>query len=181
MRNAALHLGAHPALPPFCDPASHRSRRPFRAIRLAHEPPGPILVRVSQGNVAISRRAIDAVNRGDLDAWLAEFHPEIEWFPLPDELEGPYRGHEGLLKMLAVWQDTLADFRVIAEVHIDAGDYVIAPARAEGRPAGSDAAVTLDEVLVSKIRDGKIVEVREYRTREEAFEAVGSPVRETNP
>jgi ketosteroid isomerase-like protein len=80
-----------------------------------------------------------------------------------------------------VWQDTLADFRVIAEAHIDAGDYVIAPARAEGRPAGSDAAVTLDEVLVSKIRDGKIVEVREYRTREEAFEAVGSPVRETNP
>jgi ketosteroid isomerase-like protein len=33
--------------------------------------------------------------------------------------------------------------------------------------------VVLDEVYVSKIRDGKIVELREYRTRAEALEAVG--------
>ena len=37
----------------------------------------------------------------------------------------------------------------------------------------SDMTASLDEVLVNKYRDGKAVEVREYRTREEALEAVG--------
>jgi ketosteroid isomerase-like protein len=127
---------------------------------------------MSRENVAVSGRALDAFNRGDLDAWLAEFHPEIEWFPLADELEGPYRGHQGLLKMVGLWRDTLADFQVPADEHIDAGDYAIAIVRAKGRPPGSSAEVVLDEVIVSKIRDGKIVEVREYRMREEALEAV---------
>jgi hypothetical protein len=47
------------------------------------------------------------------------------------------------------------------------------PVRMRGRPPGSDADVVLDEVYVSKFLDGKIVELREYRTKAEALEAVG--------
>ena len=47
--------------------------------------------------------------------------------------------------------------------------------RMRGRPPGSDADVVLDEVYASKFRDGKIVELREYRTKSEALEAVGLP------
>ena len=42
-----------------------------------------------------------------------------------------------------------------------------------GHAAGSVADVVVDEVFVDKYRDGKIVEVREYRTRQEALEAAG--------
>jgi ketosteroid isomerase-like protein len=94
------------------------------------------------------------------------------WLPdAPDP--GPHRGHQVILARAALWQDTLADFRAEVQEYIDAGEYVIAPTRMRGRPPGSDAEVVLDEVYVSKIRDGKIVELREYRTRAEAFEAVG--------
>ena len=57
--------------------------------------------------------------------------------------------------------------------YIDAGEYVIMPVRMRGRPPGSDADVVLDEVYVSKFRDSKVVELREYRTKADALEAVG--------
>jgi ketosteroid isomerase-like protein len=129
---------------------------------------------MSQENVEIVRAAFEAWNRRDFDGWLADTHPDLEWYVLPDAPDpGPHRGHQVILERAALWQDTLADFRAEVQEYIDAGEYVIAPTRMRGRPPGSDAEVVLDEVYVSKIRDGKIVELREYRTRAEALEAVG--------
>ena len=99
---------------------------------------------MSQENVEIVKAAFEAWNRGDLDGWLAEADPEIEWLVLPEVLE-----------------------------YIDAGEYVIVPTRMRARPPGSDADIVLDEVYVSKFRNSKIVELREYRTKPEALEAVG--------
>jgi hypothetical protein len=42
-----------------------------------------------------------------------------------------------------------------------------------GHTPDSDADVLVDEVYVNKCRDGRILEVREYRTREEALETLG--------
>ncbi len=53
------------------------------------------------------------------------------------------------------------------------GEYVLMPARMLGRVRDSDAEVTVDEIYVNKCRNGKIAEVRECRTKEEALEAVG--------
>jgi ketosteroid isomerase-like protein len=121
------------------------------------------------------RRAVEALNGGDLDAWMAETDPEVEWYVLPDDPNpGPYRGYQAVLEMVARWQETFVDFRGDAQQYIDAGDYVIAPMRMRGRPRESEAEVVLDEVYVGRIRNGKIVEVREYWTREQAFKAVGA-------
>jgi ketosteroid isomerase-like protein len=131
------------------------------------------LVIVSQDNIAIGRSATEAFNRGDLDAWLAHFDPEIEWYAARDEPEpGPFRGHDGLLEMVARWTEIFPDLRVDVQEYIDAGEHLIAPVRFLGHTTGSDADVVVEEVVVNTYRDGKIVEVREYRTREEAFEAV---------
>jgi ketosteroid isomerase-like protein len=75
--------------------------------------------------------------------------------------------------MVGQWQERFVDFRGEAQEYIDAGEYVIVPMRMRGRLRESDAEVVLDEVYVGKIRDGRLVEVREYRTREEALKAVG--------
>ncbi len=72
-----------------------------------------------------------------------------------------------------MWRDILGGFRADVLECIDAGEYVIAPTRMRGRPPGGDTEVVLDEVYVSKFRNGKIVELREYRTKAEALEAVG--------
>ena len=132
---------------------------------------------MSQGNVEIVRAAFEAWMRGDLDAMLANADPDIEWYVLPDAPDpGPHRGRTVVLERMAVWRDMLALKAEVFE-YIDAGEYVIMPLRMRGRPPGSDADVVLDEVYVSKFLDGKIVEVREYRTKADALEAVGSASR----
>jgi ketosteroid isomerase-like protein len=130
---------------------------------------------MSKDNIAIARSATDAFNRGDLDAWLGHFDSEVEWYAAPDEPEpGPFRGHDGLLKMVARWTEIFPDIRADADEYIDAGEHVIASVRFRGHTAGSDADVVVDELIVNKYRDGRIVEVREYRTREEALEATSA-------
>jgi len=96
------------------------------------------------------------------------------WYAFPDEPEpGPFRGHEAIQAMAARWMDLFSDFRSDVKEYIDAGEYVVVPTRMSGHLTDSDADVVIDEVYVNKCRDGKIVEVRECRTREEAFEAAG--------
>ncbi|MGH2837085.1 MAG: nuclear transport factor 2 family protein [Thermoleophilaceae bacterium] len=129
---------------------------------------------MSEENVEIVRRAAAAFNRRDVDAWLAHFDPDVVWYAFPDEPEpGPFRGHDAIRAMAARWMEVLSDFRIETKEYVDAGEYVLMPARMLGRIADSDADVTIDEVYVNKCRDGKIVEVRECRTRAEAIEAVG--------
>jgi uncharacterized protein len=128
---------------------------------------------MSQENVEIVRAAFEAWSCGDLDAWLAEADPEIEWFVLPDAPDpGPHRGRQVIRKRAASWRDVLKLRGEVLE-YIDSGEYVVMPMRMRGVPPGSDAEVVQDEVYVSKFRDGKIVELREYRTKAEALEAVG--------
>jgi ketosteroid isomerase-like protein len=129
---------------------------------------------MSQENVEIVRGAAEAFNRHDIDAWLAHFDPDIVWYAFPDEPEpGPFHGHDAVRAMAARWMDVLSDFRMEAKEFIDAGEYVLMPARMLGRFLDSDAEITVDEVYVNKCRGGKIAEVRECRTKEEALEAAG--------
>ena len=38
---------------------------------------------MSEENLELARKAIDALNRGDLDAWLAFLSPDVVWEALP--------------------------------------------------------------------------------------------------
>ncbi len=129
---------------------------------------------MSQENVEVVKAAFEAYNRGDLDAWAADADPDIEWHVLPEATDpGPHRGRQVILERGKLWQQMFGGLRVEVLEYIDAGDYVIAPVRMRGRAPGSDAEVALDEVYVSKFRNGKIVELREYRTKADALEAAG--------
>jgi ketosteroid isomerase-like protein len=129
---------------------------------------------MSQENVEIDRQAVEAFNRHDFEAWLEHFDRTITWWAMTHEPEpGPFQGHEGVSKMAARWLDLLPDLRVEVKEYIDAGEYLVVPVRICGHDPDSDADVVGEEVLLNKYRDGRIVEVREYRTREEALEAVG--------
>jgi ketosteroid isomerase-like protein len=56
---------------------------------------------------------------------------------------------------------------------IDAGDRVIVSTVMHGRGAASGANVDDAYVFLYKLRDGVVVEGWEYRTRQEALDAVG--------
>jgi ketosteroid isomerase-like protein len=67
---------------------------------------------MSEENVEIARRSAEAFNRGDIDAWLADIDPEIEWHGVSDEPDpGPFRGHGEVVKMVARWTEAFPDLQ----------------------------------------------------------------------
>ena len=128
---------------------------------------------MSSSNVEIARRATDTFNRRGIDAWLAQVDADIVWYGMADEPDpGPFRGREAIRALAARWMDLFSDLRFEAKEYIDVGDYVLVPLRVVGRMPDSDAEVAIDEVFVNKFKNGRIVEVRECHTKEEALETV---------
>ena len=128
---------------------------------------------MSQQNMEIVRRFNEAGDRNDLPAILELLDPGFEWWDRTDDPGATvHRGHEGFVRHLAELE---ADVELWVEVKelIDAGEYVVAPARVHGHGRTSGAPFEEHEVHVFRLRDGKILELREYRDKAEALEAVG--------
>ncbi len=133
---------------------------------------------MSRENVEIVRRSFEAFARGDFEAAFAAHDAGTEWRTAADEPDQQtYQGIAGLRRfvdsLLDHWEDRFADVMEF-EAFIDRGDWVIAPwtARLQGRASG--VSVQVRETYAAQVRAGKIVRVEEYRTKEEALEAVGS-------
>src|SRR5262245_50374218 len=128
---------------------------------------------MSRKNVAIVKAAFEAYNRGDADWMVGAADPEIVWHVLPETPDpGPHEGRQVVLERSVMWREMLGLQMEVLE-YIEAGEYVLAQVRVRGRAPGSDAELVLDEVNVSKFRNGRVIELREYRTKAEALEAVG--------
>jgi ketosteroid isomerase-like protein len=129
---------------------------------------------MSQANVEIVRDGYDAFNRGDTDGSLAHIHPSIEWWPAADEpITEPYRGHEGYRRLVAAVRDGVQDIRAEIEELLAIRDQVVARVRFSGRGDASGVPAEILETQVARLRDGKIIEVHEYREWGDALEAVG--------
>ncbi len=131
---------------------------------------------MSQGTVEIVRAGYDAFNRGDIDAILATLDPAIEWWPAADEpITEPYRGHDGYRALVGEIREYVPDLQAEIEEVFAIGDQVVTCLRFFGRGRDSGIAVEIRETNVARFRDGKIVEVREYREKAEALAAVTGP------
>ena len=130
---------------------------------------------MSQENVEIAKRAVNAFNRGDMDEAFALLDPTVRWTTADDEPDPQtYVGHEGVRQLIAslldIWEQ---GFTMKAHEFIDLGDVVVVPFTAHVAGRGSGVALEAEETHVFTIHDSKIVRVREYRTRDEALKAVG--------
>jgi uncharacterized protein len=89
---------------------------------------------MSQENVERVREGYAAFNRGNIEAAVQGFHPDIEWLAwdaLPDG--ATLRGRDAVRELFETWRLLFDDFTVEAEEFIDAGDQVIVVTRARGR------------------------------------------------
>jgi ketosteroid isomerase-like protein len=125
-------------------------------------------------NVDLLRRAHDAFNRRDLEAFVALAAPDVEITPLTVELEGvaSYHGHDGLRSW---WKDLLTvfpDFRTEIEEVRDLGHVTLARARLRGHGVESDAFFERPIWQVVEWRDQKAVWWRTFLSEGEALEAV---------
>jgi ketosteroid isomerase-like protein len=129
---------------------------------------------MSQENVKLVHRMVDAWNRGDVDAFLSGFDPDCEVVFPPEVPEpGPFHGHAELKQwvdgFLAAWESHHAE---VVEV-MDAGDDVVAVLHMVGRGAGSGMVLDQTDAHVFKIREGRIARWQNFNARAEALEAAG--------
>ena len=126
---------------------------------------------MSGENVELVRRAYEQFNSGQ-EAPLSALDEAIEWHTAADLPNSDvHRGHAGVRALIDDWVGSFENFTADVEECIDRGDYVVVPLVLRGRMAGGDE-VSLPETHVWRIREGRAIEVREYRTLEAALEAV---------
>jgi ketosteroid isomerase-like protein len=128
---------------------------------------------MSQENVELYLRVIDAFNRRDLDALLALMDHDVEVVTRIAAMEGGLHGHDGMRRWCENMFTAFPDYDIeVVEVR-DLGDVTLASLRALGHGAGSD--VPFEDLLwqASRWRRGKCVWWRAFETETEALEAVG--------
>ena len=130
---------------------------------------------MSQENVEIVRRGIEALNRRDIDAWLEGFQPDVETHDLPTIPDAPVRrGHEDLRRWVEMMGDTWEEKSYYEpEEFTAAGDFVLVAVRAHAWGRGSGAPVEVSFFWVFEMRDGKVQRSWACFDEEEALEAAG--------
>jgi ketosteroid isomerase-like protein len=135
---------------------------------------------MSQENVEVVRRSLEAFERGGLDMSLDYFDPEVEWTTTDAYLEAAtYRGHQGVRHYFETLSGEFGAVRLEAEEMIDAGEQVVAPVRMSGRGKTSGASVHLRLTLVCSVCDGKIVRIRNHLEKADALESAGLPAQDS--
>ena len=127
---------------------------------------------MSQANVEMVRSGFEALNAGRNDYSL--FHPALIYHPRSDEPDPTaHVGRDAFERLRNGFLESFRDVRFDVLEVIDAGDRVAVSTMIHGRGAASGASVEDTYVFVYRLRDGLVVEGWEYRTRQEALEAVG--------
>lgn len=129
---------------------------------------------MSQENVEIARRSMDAFNRGDRTVWLAMRHEESEIVPL-----STWPGAQTIHGRAACWDfyrdigDTLS-LQVSYLGSVDAGaDKVLTHQRQEGRGQASGVNVHDNFWIVITFRDARVLRDEWFTDRAKALEAAG--------
>jgi hypothetical protein len=134
---------------------------------------------VSQENVEIVRQIYEAAARRDAATVFALYDPDVEADNSRLQIVGfmgggIFRGHEGLRRMFREWHEAWENIKYDYDELIDAGDeHVISVVTRRGRGRASGVEVELPVALLWTIREGKVVRVVWFRTRDEALEAAG--------
>ena len=129
---------------------------------------------MSRDNVAAAKRIYEARNRGDVDAVLAECHPDVTWRPHLATLGGrPIRGHEEVRAYMASLQEDWVGFRHEPVRFFDAGDTVVAFLDTYARGPGSGIDVEVPVAHVLEFEAGKCRGYVSYHDRAEAMRVAG--------
>jgi ketosteroid isomerase-like protein len=133
---------------------------------------------MSQENVETVRRLQEAWNADDLDAFLAELDPEVEWHPsIEPALEGKETTYRGLDDARKAWDDYRGGAweRLAFQMQEirDLGESVLVLGHLEviGRTTGIEFRAELGQVITC--RAGKILRSQDFLSHAEALAAAG--------
>jgi ketosteroid isomerase-like protein len=130
---------------------------------------------MSQENVEIVRRTIDAFNRGDLNGTLENCAPDAvwDWSNSHGFDAGVYRGHDEIRTFAQRFLETFDEvrFELGDPVEVEDGPLIVENvAYVRGRD-GIEAQARSAWLIT--IRDGELISLTLYQTKQEALEAAG--------
>jgi ketosteroid isomerase-like protein len=127
---------------------------------------------VSQENVDLWRKTVEASVRGDWDAWRPLIDPDVFVRLDPNWPEQRIYGREAFLNFLRSVQESLGSSRRVEEV-IDLGDRILARHvwNTRGQYSGIEGDLRWSEIVT--FRDGRGVFAELYLDHAQALKAVG--------
>jgi ketosteroid isomerase-like protein len=131
---------------------------------------------MSQENVEVVRTAFQAFADRGLDAMAEFWDPDIVWRAAEGAIDdlGEMHGLAAVRRYVQEGLDVFDDVSFVVEELRDVGDdRVLSIQRLKGRAKLSGVEIELRYAGVNTVRDGKIVQVREYLSVEDALKAVG--------
>jgi ketosteroid isomerase-like protein len=126
---------------------------------------------MSQENVEIMRRIVEAAGRQDYAAILGDLHPQVEI----DDTDIPEStGEDSFLEWLARWDQVWESWHV-EDLEVRAGDddQVVALFTMVAKGKGSGLELTRPDAIVATFRDGKAARLGYYNDQAQALKAVG--------
>jgi ketosteroid isomerase-like protein len=129
---------------------------------------------MSQESVEIVQDGFDAYLRGDLQALLEYFAPDVVVTTRPDQPDvRDFQGHDGVMEVLNEWVTTWDEFWIEISGVRDAGDVVIVIARQRGQGARSGVPMDDEVTYAFTLKGSKIVRWQIFASEPEALKAVG--------
>jgi len=129
---------------------------------------------MSEENVEIVRRTVEAYAAGDIETALEAYDPSVEFDVSMARPEGGvYHGPQGVEEGVQAWVGRWAAYDFEVEEIIDAGDRVLIVVRESGRGERSGVEVDQHTFWVNTMRGGKIVRAELFNERNRALKAAG--------
>jgi hypothetical protein len=128
---------------------------------------------MSQENVELHLRSIDAVNRRDLESFLALMDKDVDAVSRIVAVEGGLHGHDGIRHWWDNWFASFPDYKIDVVGMRDQGDVTIATISAVGHGAGSALPFEDNVWLACRWRGRKIIWWQVFRAEADALEAAG--------
>jgi ketosteroid isomerase-like protein len=130
---------------------------------------------MSQENVELLRKGIDAWNQRQVDRWLSYAAPDVEWLPAgPAAVERTiYRGHDEVRAGVTAAWETWDVFELHESEARDLGDSTLWLGHVKMRGGASGIELDQEFAIHNVARDGQITAVHTYLSWREGLKAVG--------
>jgi ketosteroid isomerase-like protein len=129
---------------------------------------------VSEDDLELVRGALEALNRGDIEAFVELCDPDFH-LDMSERVFNPatYEGHEGIRRFYREVREVWEEFKWEPEALHDSGEQVVALLHSQGRGRGSGVEIDRHVAMVWTVREGRAAALRFYVDQAEALKAAG--------
>lgn len=125
-------------------------------------------------NQSIVRASYEALNRRDVAAWLATFHPDAELHPFGrDAHTTVFRGHDGLRQWVESVIEATEEFRFEPTQYTTAGRFVVARVGVRARQPGAATPLNIHVIQVFELAEGRVQGLSTHLAEGQTVEAMG--------